>query len=157
MAFFFMIYLMNQKKNGCLALENIRCFCHPESNRIDFTLSSPRRGKIRSLHSNEKILHECLHDMSEWQQISLKNLWCHSSMWKQELTTFWRFLDRILTASWLTYIIPNPKGQIKPKADLLAVDGIDHFEKICPHHVQIYSCGPGYTITAVRSITPQGE
>jgi hypothetical protein len=28
---------MNQKKNGCHALKNLRCFCHPEKNRVDFT------------------------------------------------------------------------------------------------------------------------
>ena len=28
---------VNQKKNGCHALENLRCFCHPEKNRVDFT------------------------------------------------------------------------------------------------------------------------
>jgi len=26
-----------QKKNGCHAIEKLRCFCHPEKNRVDFT------------------------------------------------------------------------------------------------------------------------
>ena len=25
------------EKNGCHALENLRCFCHPEKDRVDFT------------------------------------------------------------------------------------------------------------------------
>ena len=34
---FFLIHKVNQKKNGCHALENLRCFCHPEKNRVNFT------------------------------------------------------------------------------------------------------------------------
>ena len=28
---------VNQKKIGCHALENLRCFCHPEKSRVNFT------------------------------------------------------------------------------------------------------------------------
>jgi hypothetical protein len=35
-----------EKKNGCHALENLRCFCHLEKNKVDFyrvpTKSFPR-------------------------------------------------------------------------------------------------------------------
>ena len=31
-----MVPEVNLPKNGCHALENLRCFCHPEKNRVDF-------------------------------------------------------------------------------------------------------------------------
>ena len=34
---FFLIHKVNHKKNGCHALKNLRCFCHPEKNMVDFT------------------------------------------------------------------------------------------------------------------------